>query len=123
VLGEFSLLSQQRTPSQTIITWLDRRYRAESSGSRLPLAWPSSLASWASPGDLVLDPMCGSGTTLVEALHLGRPASSRQWQHDNATRLTAGHGSIIAEYFDTGYTRCVEITQSALRRAAGARAG
>ena len=33
------------------------------------------------------------------------PASSRQWQHDNATRLTAGHGSIVTEYFDTGYSR------------------
>jgi modification methylase len=26
------------------------------------------------PGDLVLDPMCGIGTTLVEALYLGRHA-------------------------------------------------
>jgi hypothetical protein len=33
------------------------------------------------------------------------PASSRQWQHDNATRLTAGHGTIVTEYFDTGYSR------------------
>jgi DNA invertase Pin-like site-specific DNA recombinase len=33
------------------------------------------------------------------------PASSRQWQHDNATHLTTGHGTIVAEYFDTGYSR------------------
>jgi hypothetical protein len=33
------------------------------------------------------------------------PASSRQWQHDNVTRLILGHGTIIAEYFDTGYSR------------------
>jgi len=32
-------------------------------------------------------------------------ASSRQWQYDNAARLTAGHGSVVAEYFDTGYSR------------------
>jgi hypothetical protein len=25
------------------------------------------------------------------------PASSRLWQHDNATRLIAGHGSIVVE--------------------------
>jgi hypothetical protein len=30
------------------------------------------IASFSSPGDLVLDPMAGSGTTAVEALHLGR---------------------------------------------------
>jgi DNA invertase Pin-like site-specific DNA recombinase len=33
------------------------------------------------------------------------PASSRQWQHDNATRLITRHGSIVAEFFDTGYSR------------------
>ena len=33
------------------------------------------------------------------------PASSRRRQHDNAVRLTAGYGSIVVEYFDTGYSR------------------
>ncbi|MBB5912183.1 tRNA G10 N-methylase Trm11 [Nocardia transvalensis] len=32
------------------------------------------------PGDLVLDPMCGSGTTIVEALHLGRRALGVEYE-------------------------------------------
>lgn len=30
------------------------------------------VAAYSEPGDLVLDPMCGIGTTLVEAIHAGR---------------------------------------------------
>jgi site-specific DNA-methyltransferase (adenine-specific) len=42
-----------------------------------PAIFPAQLAhdhiiSWSNPGDAVLDPMCGSGTTLVEAAKLGR---------------------------------------------------
>ena len=42
-----------------------------------PAIFPSSLArdhilSWSNPGDLVLDPMCGSGTTCAMAKKTGR---------------------------------------------------
>lgn len=42
-----------------------------------PAVFPEKLAkdhilSWSNPGDLVLDPMCGSGTTCKMALLLGR---------------------------------------------------
>lgn len=42
-----------------------------------PASFPCALArdhirSWTNEGDLVLDPMCGSGTTCVSALQLGR---------------------------------------------------
>jgi len=42
-----------------------------------PAIFPEALArdhilSWSNPGDLVLDPMCGSGTTLKMALQYGR---------------------------------------------------
>lgn len=33
------------------------------------------------------------------------PVTSRQWQYDSATSLIAGHGAIVAEFFDVGYTR------------------
>jgi len=36
---------------------------------QLPRVFIESLTK---PGDIVLDPMCGSGTTVVEASHLGR---------------------------------------------------
>ncbi|SNS98755.1 DNA methylase [Asanoa hainanensis] len=53
------------------------RYMPESSthpGKMLPNLAAHAIASYTAPGDLVLDPMCGSGTTLVEAMHLGRDA-------------------------------------------------
>ncbi|WP_372495186.1 DNA methyltransferase [Micromonospora phytophila] len=31
-----------------------------------------AISSYTAPGDVVFDPMCGCGTTLVEAMHLGR---------------------------------------------------
>ncbi len=42
-----------------------------------PAVFPAQLAhdhiiSWSNPGDTVLDPMCGSGTTCVEAAKLDR---------------------------------------------------
>jgi modification methylase len=33
-----------------------------------------AIVHYPEPGDLVLDPMCGVGTTLVEAVHLDRRA-------------------------------------------------
>jgi DNA modification methylase len=33
-----------------------------------------AIEHYSEPGDLVVDPMCGVGTTLVEAIHIGRRA-------------------------------------------------
>jgi SAM-dependent methyltransferase len=38
----------------------------------LPAIAATAIARYTQPGDLVADPMCGIGTTLVEAIHLGR---------------------------------------------------
>jgi hypothetical protein len=40
----------------------------------LPAVAAAAIAELTEPGDVVFDPMCGAGTTLVEALHLGRGA-------------------------------------------------
>jgi tRNA1(Val) A37 N6-methylase TrmN6 len=40
----------------------------------LPAIAAHAVAAYTRPGDLVLDPMCGIGTTLVEAVHAGRDA-------------------------------------------------
>ncbi|MGF1431543.1 TRM11 family SAM-dependent methyltransferase [Kitasatospora sp. LaBMicrA B282] len=40
----------------------------------LPAIAAHAIATYTNPGDLVLDPMCGIGTTLVEAVHLDRNA-------------------------------------------------
>jgi modification methylase len=53
------------------------RYLPESTahpGKMLPAIARQAIATYSNPGDLVLDPMCGIGTTLVEAVHLDRRA-------------------------------------------------
>lgn len=43
-------------------------------GKMLPNLAGHAIATYTMPGDLVLDPMCGSGTSLVEAVRSGRDA-------------------------------------------------
>lgn len=38
----------------------------------LPAIAAHAIAAYTKPGDIVLDPMCGIGTTVVEAMHLDR---------------------------------------------------
>lgn len=40
----------------------------------LPVLACRAIETYSDPGDLVVDPMCGIGTTLVEAIHTGRSA-------------------------------------------------
>ncbi|MEU7317227.1 DNA methyltransferase [Streptomyces sp. NPDC007083] len=46
----------------------------------LPALAAHAIAAYTKPGDLVLDPMCGIGTTLVEAQHLGRRAIGIEYE-------------------------------------------
>ncbi|WP_307843635.1 DNA methyltransferase [Streptomyces sp. B15] len=46
----------------------------------LPALAAHAIAAYTTPGDLVLDPMCGIGTTLVEAQHLGRRAIGIEYE-------------------------------------------
>ncbi|MFF4960945.1 TRM11 family SAM-dependent methyltransferase [Streptomyces sp. NPDC001222] len=46
----------------------------------LPRIAAHAIATYTRPGDLVLDPMCGIGTTLVEAIHLGRNALGVEYE-------------------------------------------
>lgn len=53
------------------------RYLQESNrhpGKMLPALARRAIETYSDPGDLVVDPMCGIGTTLVEAASLGRRA-------------------------------------------------
>jgi SAM-dependent methyltransferase len=40
----------------------------------LPAIATRAITTYSTPGDLIVDSMCGVGTTLVEAMHLGRDA-------------------------------------------------
>ncbi len=46
----------------------------------LPAIAAHAIAAYTDPGDLVLDPMCGIGTTLVEAVHAGRDALGVEYE-------------------------------------------
>ncbi|WP_306358331.1 MULTISPECIES: TRM11 family methyltransferase [unclassified Nocardia] len=51
----------------------------------LPAVAAHAITHYTQPGDLVLDPMCGTGTTLVEALHLDRRALGVEYETRWAT--------------------------------------
>lgn len=72
----------------------------------LPAIAASVVATYSAPGDLVLDPMCGIGTTLVEAVHLGRDAVGVEYEERWAALAAAnlafarrngapGHGEVV----------------------------
>ena len=46
----------------------------------LPAIAAAAIEAYSAPGDLVVDPMCGIGTTLVEAVHLGRDAIGVEYE-------------------------------------------
>jgi len=46
----------------------------------LPAIARHAIAAYSRPGDVVLDPMCGIGTTLIEAMHLGRDAVGIEYE-------------------------------------------
>lgn len=53
------------------------------------------ITTYSDPGDLVVDPMCGIGTTLVEAIHLDRNAlgvePERRWASLATANLAHAH--------------------------------
>ncbi|MCJ0872914.1 TRM11 family methyltransferase [Streptomyces sp. AP-93] len=57
----------------------------------LPCIAAHAIRTYTRPGDLVLDPMCGIGTTLVEAIHLNRSALGVEYEPKwaNLARLNA----------------------------------
>ncbi|GAB2694489.1 hypothetical protein GCM10027089_14990 [Nocardia thraciensis] len=59
------------------------RYHTDSTkhpAKMLPAIVTHAIEAYTQPGDLVLDPMCGIGTTLVEALHAGRRAVGVEYE-------------------------------------------
>jgi modification methylase len=60
----------------------------------LPELARRAITAYSEPGDLVVDPMCGIGTTLVEAIHLDRDALGVERERRWASLATANlaHG-------------------------------
>ncbi len=61
----------------------------------LPALARRAIETYSDPGDLVVDPMCGIGTTLVEAANLGRRAAGVEleprWAKLAAANLDRAH--------------------------------
>ncbi|MFF4237592.1 TRM11 family SAM-dependent methyltransferase [Actinomadura geliboluensis] len=69
------------------------RYTPESithPAKMLPAIAANVIAAYTEPGDLVIDPMCGIGTTLVEAVHQGRHAIGMEYEAHFA-QMAAGN--------------------------------
>ncbi len=68
-------------------------------GKMLPAIARHAIEAYTNPGQIVFDPMAGIGTSLVEAVHLGRDAVGTeyepQWVHltDANLRHAAEHGA------------------------------
>ncbi|MGR6319950.1 TRM11 family SAM-dependent methyltransferase [Micromonospora soli] len=102
-------LSVWATAQQTGPVQRRGRYVAESvkhPARMLPAIAAHAIAAYTQPGDLVLDPMCGIGTTLVEAIHTGRDAIGVEyeprWSNIADTNIThahqqgaTGHASVV----------------------------
>jgi tRNA G10 N-methylase Trm11 len=80
-------------------------------GKMLPAIARHAIQTWTRRGDLVLDPMAGIGTTLVEAIHLGRDALGVEYEHrwarhaaDNIA-LATQHGATGTAQIWTGDSR------------------
>ena len=58
----------------------------------LPAIARQAIRAYSQPGGLVLDPMCGIGTILVEAIHLGRDAIGVELEPRWADLATANTG-------------------------------
>ena len=83
VAGPGPQLSVWATAQQDARTQRRGRYLPESTAhpaKMLPAIAATAIARYTRPGDLVADPMCGIGTTLVEAIHLGRDAVGTEYE-------------------------------------------
>src|SRR6266702_7104658 len=56
----------------------------------LPAIAATAITRYTAPGDLVADPMCGIGTTLVEAAYLGRDGLGVEYE-ERWARLAAAN--------------------------------
>jgi modification methylase len=91
------LASVWPTGTDSVATQLDEGGYHDATGADPTLMAPAiarhAIAAFTRPGDVVLDPDCGAGTTIVEALRSGRHAigltGQRRWWRLARTNVTA----------------------------------
>jgi hypothetical protein len=80
------------------------RYTAESithPGKMLPTIARHAIATYTQPGDVVADPMAGIGTSIVEAMHLGRHGVGVEYE-PSWSALAAANIHLAAQHGATG---------------------
>jgi modification methylase len=85
------------------------RYLPESTAhpaKMLPAIAAAAIARYTEPGDLVADPMCGIGTTLVEAVHLGRNGLGIEYENRWA-RIAAANVAWARRHGATGTAQVI----------------
>ena len=70
-------------------------------GKMLPAIAATAITRYTAPGDLVADPMCGIGTTLVEAAYLGRDGLGVEYE-ERWARLAAANIAYARRHGATG---------------------
>ena len=86
------------------------RYLPESMahpGKMLPAIAAAAITRYTAPGDLVADPMCGIGTTLVEAVYLGRDALGVEFEGRWA-RIAAANITHARQHGATGDAQVIQ---------------
>jgi SAM-dependent methyltransferase len=76
-------------------------------GKMLPELARSVIRAYSRPGELVLDPMCGIGTTSVEAIHLDRDAIGVELEPRWAA-IAAGNALLAREQGALAYALCMQ---------------
>ncbi|GAA2779073.1 TRM11 family SAM-dependent methyltransferase [Crossiella cryophila] len=76
------------------------------SGQLLPAIARHAITTFTRPGDLVADPLCGTGATLVEAVHTGRNALGVEPDHRRA-ELAQANLALATQLGATGTGRVV----------------
>src|SRR5271166_3669014 len=64
-------------------------------GKMLPAIAATAITRYTAPGDLVADPMCGIGTTLVEAVYLGRDGLGVEFEARWARIAAGGNAEVV----------------------------
>ena len=75
-------------------------------GKMLPALARQVIQTYSRPGELVLDPMCGIGTTLVEAIQLDRDATGIELEPRWAT-IASANISLARERGAPGHALCL----------------
>jgi len=108
-LADAAPLSVWPVAQQTAREQRRRRYLPASTahpGKMLPELARTVIRAYSQPGELVLDPMCGIGTTLVEAIHLDRDAIGVELEPRWAA-IAAGNAVLAREQGAPAHALCL----------------